>query len=116
VSKPFTIIPMVVTGVQDYVAAGQFRGGEQLIDAQQVARPGTLLVFLRQMLSRRICFPSHMAQKLVHLFARELAKGVEGDQTVGFRVLTKRQRRAASDAGSATAKLTGGPNADTAPP
>ena len=34
VSKPFTIIPMVVTGVQDYVAAGQFRGGEQLIDAQ----------------------------------------------------------------------------------
>jgi multidrug resistance efflux pump len=46
VSKPFAIIPMVVTGVQDYIAAGQFRGGEQLIDAQQVARPGTLLVFL----------------------------------------------------------------------
>jgi multidrug resistance efflux pump len=46
VSKPFTVIPMVVTGVQDYIAAGQFRGGEQLIDAQQVTRPGTLLVFL----------------------------------------------------------------------
>jgi multidrug resistance efflux pump len=46
VSKPFTVIPMVVTGVQDYIAAGQFRGGEQLIDVQQVARPGTLLVFL----------------------------------------------------------------------
>ena len=46
VSKPFTIIPMVVTDVQDYIAAGQFRGGEQLIDAQQVTRPGTLLVFL----------------------------------------------------------------------
>jgi len=46
VSKPFTIIPMVVTNVQDYIAAGQFRGGEQLIEAQQVARPGTLLVFL----------------------------------------------------------------------
>jgi multidrug resistance efflux pump len=45
VSKPFTIIPMVVTGVQDYIGAGQFRGGEQLIDAQQVARPDTLLVF-----------------------------------------------------------------------
>ena len=37
---------MVVTDVQDYIAAGQFRGGEQLIDAQQVTRPGTLLVFL----------------------------------------------------------------------
>jgi multidrug resistance efflux pump len=46
VSKPWTIIPMVVTGVQDFIAAGQFRGGEQLIDPQQVSRPGTLLVFL----------------------------------------------------------------------
>ena len=46
VSKPFAIIPMVVTDVQDYIAAGQFRGGEQLIDLQQVTRPGTLLAFL----------------------------------------------------------------------
>ena len=46
VSKPFTVIPMVVTDVQDYIAAGQFRGGEQLIDPQQVTRPGTLLAFL----------------------------------------------------------------------
>ena len=46
VSKPWTIIPMVVTDVQDFIAAGQFRGGEQLIDPQQVVRPGTILVFL----------------------------------------------------------------------
>ncbi len=46
VSKPWTIIPMVVTSVQNYIAAGQYRGGEQLLEAQQVARPGTLLVFL----------------------------------------------------------------------
>jgi multidrug resistance efflux pump len=46
VSKPWTIIPMVVTDVQDYIAAGQIRGGEVLVEAQQVARPGTLLVFL----------------------------------------------------------------------
>ena len=46
ISKPWTIIPMVVTGVQDYIAAGQFRGGEQLIDPQNAARPGTILVFL----------------------------------------------------------------------
>lgn len=45
-SKPWTVIPMVVTNVQDYIAAGQFRGGEQLIDPQQIARPGTILVFL----------------------------------------------------------------------
>lgn len=46
ISKPWTIIPMVVTGVQDYIAAGQFRGGEQLVEAQQVLRPGTILTFL----------------------------------------------------------------------
>ena len=46
VSKPFTVIPMVVTNVQDYIAAGQFRGGEQLVDPSQVSKPGTLLVFL----------------------------------------------------------------------
>lgn len=45
VSKPWTIIPMVITSVQDYIAAGQFRGGEQLIDASQ-AKPGTILAFL----------------------------------------------------------------------
>ncbi|ANV99816.1 HlyD family secretion protein [Bradyrhizobium icense] len=46
ISKPWTIIPMVVTGVQDYIAAGQFRGGEQLVDAQQVRAPGTITTFL----------------------------------------------------------------------
>jgi multidrug resistance efflux pump len=46
VSKPWTIIPMVVTQVQDFIAAGQFRGGEQLLDPQQVRQPGTLFVYL----------------------------------------------------------------------
>jgi multidrug resistance efflux pump len=45
VSLPWTIIPMVITSVQDYIAAGQFRGGEQLIDAS-AARPGTILAVL----------------------------------------------------------------------
>jgi multidrug resistance efflux pump len=44
-SVPWTIIPMVITSVQDYIAAGQFRGGEQLVDAS-AARPGTILTFL----------------------------------------------------------------------
>jgi multidrug resistance efflux pump len=45
-SKPWTVIPMVVTGVQDFIAAGQVRSGEQLLDPQQVIRPGTILVYL----------------------------------------------------------------------
>ncbi|QWG12038.1 biotin/lipoyl-binding protein [Bradyrhizobium sediminis] len=46
ISKPWTVIPMVVTGVQNYIAAGQFRGGEQLLDARQVLAPGTILAFM----------------------------------------------------------------------
>ena len=45
-SKPWVVIPMVVTGVQDYIAAGQFRGGEQLVDVQAILRPGSIFVLL----------------------------------------------------------------------
>lgn len=46
ISKPWTIIPMVITSVQNYIAAGQVRGGEQLVEAQQAQRPGSILVFM----------------------------------------------------------------------
>ena len=46
ISRPWVIIPLVVTDVQDFIAAGQFRGGEELIDAQNTCDPGTILVFL----------------------------------------------------------------------
>jgi multidrug resistance efflux pump len=46
VSKPMTIIPMVVTNVQDLIATGQVRATDQLIDAQQAARLGTVTVYL----------------------------------------------------------------------
>jgi multidrug resistance efflux pump len=46
ISKPWVVIPMVITTVQDYIAAGQFRSGEQLVDPQNAVRPGTILVFL----------------------------------------------------------------------
>ena len=46
VGKPFTIIPMVVTEVQDVIAAGQIRPTDLLIDVGQIAQGGTLTVFL----------------------------------------------------------------------
>ncbi|MCA3575090.1 MAG: HlyD family secretion protein [Aestuariivirga sp.] len=46
VAKPLEIIPLVVVGVQDYIASGQLRAGEQLVDVAAIARPGTLLVTL----------------------------------------------------------------------
>jgi multidrug resistance efflux pump len=45
-AKPVTIIPMVVTEFQDYIAAGQVKPTDLLIDAQQASKPGTLTVFL----------------------------------------------------------------------
>ena len=46
IGKPFTILPLVVTQVQDVIAAGQLRPTDQLIDVQQLAQGGTLTVFL----------------------------------------------------------------------
>ena len=45
-SKPFSVIPMVVTRVQPVVAAGQLKPSDILLDAQQRARPGTLTVVM----------------------------------------------------------------------
>ncbi|MGC2585167.1 MAG: hypothetical protein WA445_02650, partial [Pseudolabrys sp.] len=56
------------------------------------------------------------AKARASLRGENLPKASKAIRESAFAFLTKRQRRAASDAGSATAKLTGGPNADTAPP
>jgi len=45
-SKPFTIIPMVVTNVQTSIAAGQLRPSDQMLDLQDRSRAGTLTVRL----------------------------------------------------------------------
>jgi hypothetical protein len=46
ISRPWVIIPLVVTSVQDFIAAGQARASELLIDPQNLQRPGSILVFL----------------------------------------------------------------------
>ena len=46
ISRPWVIIPLVVTSVQDFIATGQFRASEVLIDPQNLQRPGSILVFL----------------------------------------------------------------------
>ncbi len=45
-SKPFTVIPMVVVEVQPVIAAGQVRPTDLLIDPLDRARPGTLAVIM----------------------------------------------------------------------
>jgi multidrug resistance efflux pump len=43
---PFTVIPVVVTDVQNVIAAGQVRPTDQLVDVQALARPGTITVIM----------------------------------------------------------------------
>ena len=45
-SRPFAVIPMVVTDVPPFIAAGQVRPTDSLIDVQDRARPGTLTVVM----------------------------------------------------------------------
>lgn len=53
ISKPWVIIPLMVTGVQDFIAAGQVRSGELLIELQNQRQPGTILAFPRAALQGR---------------------------------------------------------------
>jgi multidrug resistance efflux pump len=46
ISTPLTIIPMVVTSVQNLIAAGQVQASDKLIDALHVAQPGTITVYM----------------------------------------------------------------------
>jgi len=46
IARPFKILPMVVSEVQQVIAAGQIRPTDQLVDVQQMAQPGTITVFL----------------------------------------------------------------------
>jgi multidrug resistance efflux pump len=46
ISKPWKIIPLVITVVQDFIAAGQIRASELLVDPQTLQAPGSILVFL----------------------------------------------------------------------
>jgi len=45
-SKPFSVVAVIVTRVQPVVAAGQLKPSDVLLDAQQRARPGTLTVVM----------------------------------------------------------------------
>jgi len=46
IAKPWQVVPMVVTQVQDVVAGGQIRQTDQLIGVEQVAKPGSITVLM----------------------------------------------------------------------
>jgi multidrug resistance efflux pump len=47
IAKPWQIIPVVVTEVQNVIASGQVRPTDTLVDVGQLARPGTITVIMQ---------------------------------------------------------------------
>ncbi|MEX0366451.1 MAG: HlyD family secretion protein [Ruegeria sp.] len=45
-TKPFTVVPMVVVAVQDVIPSGQIRPSDQLLEPQNSPPPGSILVYL----------------------------------------------------------------------
>jgi multidrug resistance efflux pump len=56
IAKPWSIIPVVVTEVQDVIATGQVKPTDTLIDVQQLARPGTITVILEPLYEGQLDF------------------------------------------------------------
>ncbi len=46
IAKPWQIVPVVVTDVQQVIASGQVKPTDTLLDIQQFARPGTITVIM----------------------------------------------------------------------
>ncbi|NEX22471.1 HlyD family secretion protein [Thiorhodococcus mannitoliphagus] len=46
IAMPWRIVPMVVTEVQNVIASGQVRSTDTLIDVQQFAKPGSIIVIM----------------------------------------------------------------------
>jgi hypothetical protein len=45
-TKPFTVVPMVIVEVQDVIPSGQFRPTDLLRDPQDQMRPGSIIAIL----------------------------------------------------------------------
>jgi multidrug resistance efflux pump len=46
IAKPWAIVPIVVTEIQNVIASGQVRPTDTLVDIQQITKPGTITVML----------------------------------------------------------------------
>jgi len=54
IAKPWAIIPMVVTEIQNVIASGQVRPTDTLVDIQQLAKPGTITVILEPLFAGQL--------------------------------------------------------------
>jgi len=82
VARPMTVIPMVVVDVQDVIAAGQIRTGEQLVDVQNVAKQGTITAFLEPLYDNGLAGVTPGSSCIVNAYTSNHERLAKGD--VGF--------------------------------
>lgn len=82
-SKPFVVIPMVITEFQDVISSGQLRQTDQLVDASQVTKPGSVLVYMEPMFEGGVdsippgstCFANAYTSNYDRLHTEEMGTG-----------------------------------------
>jgi multidrug resistance efflux pump len=82
-SKPFTIIPVVVTAVQDVIAAGQIRPTDALLDIQDRARPGTLTVTMEPLYAGQLDGVPPGSACIANAYTSNHDRLTEGDLSLG---------------------------------
>lgn len=88
---PWSIIPVVVAAKQDYIATGQFRGGEQLADFQNTGAQGSVLVYLEPLYSGGIDEVTPGSNCVANLYSnhhKEIeAEGTSTARRIGLHVI-----------------------------
>ena len=91
IAKPWEIVPMVVTEVQDVVAGGQIRATDQLIGIEQIVKPGSITVLLEPLYEGALDDLPRGSSCIANLytsFHEEMqAPGVGGLQSFGLHAL-----------------------------
>ncbi len=82
ISKPMTIIPMVVVDVQEVIAAGQIRAGDTLVELQNVAKQGTITAFLEPLYDDGLAGVTPGSSCIVNAYTSNHERLAKGD--VGF--------------------------------
>ena len=92
IAKPWEIVPMVVTEVQDVVAGGQIRATDQLIGVEQVAKPGSITVLLEPLYEGALDDLPRGSSCIANLYTSfheaMQAPGVGGLQSFGLHALS----------------------------
>ena len=82
ISKPLNIIPLVVVDVQEVIAAGQIRAGDQLVELQNVAKQGTITAFLEPLYDNGLDGVTPGSSCIVNAYTSNHERLAKGD--VGF--------------------------------